>query len=195
MPKGPILSVQCHLCLGKWVLERDKECYIPIIVGFSLWSPSLTLTPTGHDVCPWPLTMVSKRSPPAVCYPAVLSTAGGEFHFMWLQSSRTCWSSDFTKSDLKCTFLSLFIAVEAIVEFDYQAQHDDELTISVGEIITNIRKEDGGWWEGQINGRRGLFPDNFVRVSTKCKPFPVSGGFYWLKHGGTWGRISWTSRG
>ncbi|KAL4695420.1 hypothetical protein H8959_000515 [Pygathrix nigripes] len=53
--------------------------------------------------------------------------------------------------------------VEAIVEFDYQAQHDDELTISVGEIITNIRKEDGGWWEGQINGRRGLFPDNFVR--------------------------------
>uniref|UniRef100_A0A8V8TNL8 SH3 domain containing kinase binding protein 1 n=1 Tax=Homo sapiens TaxID=9606 RepID=A0A8V8TNL8_HUMAN len=45
--------------------------------------------------------------------------------------------------------------VEAIVEFDYQAQHDDELTISVGEIITNIRKEDGGWWEGQINGRRG----------------------------------------
>ncbi|XP_026307681.1 SH3 domain-containing kinase-binding protein 1-like [Piliocolobus tephrosceles] len=55
--------------------------------------------------------------------------------------------------------------VEAIVEFDYQAQHDDELTISVGEIITNIRKEDGGWWEGQINGRRGLFPDNFVRVT------------------------------
>lgn len=59
------------------------------------------------------------------------------------------------------------------MEFDYQAQHDDELTISVGEIITNIRKEDGGWWEGQINGRRGLFPDNFVRVSTKRNPFPV----------------------
>lgn len=60
------------------------------------------------------------------------------------------------------------------MEFDYQAQHDDELTISVGEVITNIRKEDGGWWEGQINGRRGLFPDNFVRVSTKQNPFPVS---------------------
>lgn len=61
-----------------------------------------------------------------------------------------------------------------MVEFDYQAQHDDELTITVGEIITNIRKADGGWWEGQINGRRGLFPDNFVRVSTKRNPFPVS---------------------
>ncbi|XP_039770084.1 SH3 domain-containing kinase-binding protein 1 isoform X5 [Ornithorhynchus anatinus] len=57
--------------------------------------------------------------------------------------------------------------VEAIVEFDYKAQHEDELTISVGDIITNIRKEDGGWWEGQVKGRRGLFPDNFVREIRK----------------------------
>ncbi|XP_027389195.1 SH3 domain-containing kinase-binding protein 1 isoform X6 [Bos indicus] len=65
--------------------------------------------------------------------------------------------------------------VEAIVEFDYQAQHDDELTITVGEIITNIRKEDGGWWEGQINGRRGLFPDNFVReIKKEMKKEPLS---------------------
>nr|XP_031529145.1 SH3 domain-containing kinase-binding protein 1 isoform X2 [Vicugna pacos] len=65
--------------------------------------------------------------------------------------------------------------VEAIVEFDYQAQHDDELTITVGEIITNIRKEDGGWWEGQINGRRGLFPDNFVReIKKEMKKDPLS---------------------
>ncbi|XP_054829588.1 SH3 domain-containing kinase-binding protein 1 isoform X2 [Eublepharis macularius] len=57
--------------------------------------------------------------------------------------------------------------VEAIVEFDYKAQHEDELTIAVGDIITNIRKEDGGWWEGQLKGRRGLFPDNFVREIKK----------------------------
>lgn len=53
--------------------------------------------------------------------------------------------------------------VEAIVEFDYKAQQDDELTISVGEVVTNIKKKDGGWWEGELDGRRGLFPDNFVR--------------------------------
>ncbi|NXB70886.1 SH3K1 protein, partial [Donacobius atricapilla] len=57
--------------------------------------------------------------------------------------------------------------VEAIVEFDYKAQHDDELTITVGDIITNIKKDDGGWWEGQLKGRRGLFPDNFVREIRK----------------------------
>ncbi|XP_058886719.1 SH3 domain-containing kinase-binding protein 1-like isoform X5 [Acipenser ruthenus] len=57
--------------------------------------------------------------------------------------------------------------VEAIVEFDYKAQHDDELTITVGDIITNIKKDDGGWWEGETNGKRGLFPDNFVREIKK----------------------------
>ncbi|XP_072901971.1 SH3 domain-containing kinase-binding protein 1 isoform X2 [Hemitrygon akajei] len=57
--------------------------------------------------------------------------------------------------------------VEAVVEFAYKAQHDDELTISVGDIVTNIKKEDGGWWEGELNGRRGLFPDNFVREIKK----------------------------
>uniref|UniRef100_A0A8B9KXL8 Osteoclast-stimulating factor 1 n=1 Tax=Astyanax mexicanus TaxID=7994 RepID=A0A8B9KXL8_ASTMX len=63
--------------------------------------------------------------------------------------------------------ISLSFSVEAIVEFDYQAQHDDELTISVGEIISNIRKDEGGWWEGEVDGRRGLFPDNFVREIKK----------------------------
>ncbi|XP_050953990.1 SH3 domain-containing kinase-binding protein 1 isoform X3 [Labeo rohita] len=57
--------------------------------------------------------------------------------------------------------------VEAIVEFDYQSQHDDELTIAVGDIISNIRKDEGGWWEGELDGRRGLFPDNFVRELKK----------------------------
>ncbi len=57
--------------------------------------------------------------------------------------------------------------MEAIVEFDYQSQHDDELTIAVGDIISNIRKDEGGWWVGELDGRRGVFPDNFVRVSAE----------------------------
>ncbi|XP_056414491.1 SH3 domain-containing kinase-binding protein 1 isoform X2 [Hyla sarda] len=57
--------------------------------------------------------------------------------------------------------------MDAIVEFDYKAQHDDELTIVAGDIITKIKKEDGGWWEGELKGRRGLFPDNFVRELKK----------------------------
>uniref|UniRef100_A0A1A7X998 Osteoclast-stimulating factor 1 n=1 Tax=Iconisemion striatum TaxID=60296 RepID=A0A1A7X998_9TELE len=57
--------------------------------------------------------------------------------------------------------------VEAVVEFDYEAQQDDELTLAVGDIIRNIQRDDGGWWEGELGGRRGLFPDNFVREIKK----------------------------
>ncbi|XP_043959980.1 SH3 domain-containing kinase-binding protein 1 isoform X3 [Gambusia affinis] len=57
--------------------------------------------------------------------------------------------------------------VEAVVEFDYEAQQDDELTLTVGDIIKNIRRDDGGWWEGELGGRRGFFPDNFVRELKK----------------------------
>uniref|UniRef100_A0A672T2V9 Osteoclast-stimulating factor 1 n=1 Tax=Sinocyclocheilus grahami TaxID=75366 RepID=A0A672T2V9_SINGR len=40
-------------------------------------------------------------------------------------------------------------------------------TIAVGDIISNIRKDEGGWWVGELDGRRGLFPDNFVRKDSK----------------------------
>ncbi|XP_031652488.1 SH3 domain-containing kinase-binding protein 1 isoform X5 [Oncorhynchus kisutch] len=57
--------------------------------------------------------------------------------------------------------------VEAVVEFDYEAQQEDELSLHVGDIIVKVTKDDGGWWEGEIDGRRGLFPDNFVREIKK----------------------------
>lgn len=53
------------------------------------------------------------------------------------------------------------------MEFDYEAQQDDELSLTVGDIIVNIRRDEGGWWEGELGGRRGLFPDNFVREIKK----------------------------
>ncbi|XP_048851241.1 SH3 domain-containing kinase-binding protein 1-like isoform X3 [Brienomyrus brachyistius] len=55
------------------------------------------------------------------------------------------------------------IDVEAVVEFEYKAQQHDELTLAVGDIISNIQKNERGWWQGELAGRRGLFPDNFVR--------------------------------
>lgn len=52
------------------------------------------------------------------------------------------------------------------VMFDYTAVAEDELNLKKGDVITIINKasEDDGWWEGELNGRRGFFPDNFVMV-------------------------------
>ena len=54
--------------------------------------------------------------------------------------------------------------VEVEVEFDYEAELSDELSLKTGEIIENVKRMDGGWWEGTLNGKRGVFPDNFVKV-------------------------------
>lgn len=52
------------------------------------------------------------------------------------------------------------------VLFPYTAVNEDELTLAEGEIVTIVSKEapDRGWWRGEINGRIGLFPDNFVQL-------------------------------
>lgn len=54
------------------------------------------------------------------------------------------------------------------MEFKYDALHDDELTLQPGDIIKNVHYiEEDGWMEGDLNGKRGLFPDNFVKVRRK----------------------------
>ncbi|KAM3614497.1 uncharacterized protein V6R79_015444 [Siganus canaliculatus] len=52
------------------------------------------------------------------------------------------------------------------VMFDYKAKAEDELDLKKGEIVVILTKEteDEGWWEGELNGRCGFFPDNFVMV-------------------------------
>ncbi|XP_019647811.1 PREDICTED: SH3 domain-containing kinase-binding protein 1-like isoform X3 [Branchiostoma belcheri] len=60
--------------------------------------------------------------------------------------------------------------VEVRVEFDYEAELDDELSLKIGDIITNVKQQDGGWWEGELNGKKGVFPDNFVKVIKKGSP-------------------------
>ncbi|XP_062573779.1 uncharacterized protein LOC134235563 isoform X2 [Saccostrea cucullata] len=62
--------------------------------------------------------------------------------------------------------------VEVLVEFDYDAEQEDELTIKVGDIIKNVQTSEGGWWEGELNGKKGMFPDNFVKVIEKKKEEP-----------------------
>ena len=57
---------------------------------------------------------------------------------------------------------SITVLVE--VEYDYEAELQDELTIHAGDILTSVKQMSGGWWEGVLKGKRGLFPENFVKV-------------------------------
>ncbi|XP_066542355.1 rho guanine nucleotide exchange factor 7a isoform X4 [Hoplias malabaricus] len=52
--------------------------------------------------------------------------------------------------------------------FTFQQTNEDELSFSKGDIISVTRTEEGGWWEGTLNGRTGWFPSNYVREVKGC---------------------------
>ena len=55
---------------------------------------------------------------------------------------------------------------------------DDEVSFLANDVITHIDTSlDAGWWMGSCNGSSGLFPANFVEVSSPI-PFSVVLMFY-----------------
>ncbi|XP_040576071.1 uncharacterized protein cindr [Lepeophtheirus salmonis] len=55
---------------------------------------------------------------------------------------------------------------QCVVQFPYEAQNEDELTLGEGRVVNIISKdsEDKGWWRGELDGKIGVFPDNFVKL-------------------------------
>ena len=55
-----------------------------------------------------------------------------------------------------------------IALFPYEANHEDELTLKENDTILLLSTDlpDKGWWKGQLNGKIGVFPDNFVKLIT-----------------------------
>lgn len=64
------------------------------------------------------------------------------------------------------------VCAEAVVQFDYVAREPDELTLKKGDVITDIKPMPDGWMEGFKDGKKGMFPDNYVKVSAiHTRPF------------------------
>uniref|UniRef100_A0A672PF19 Rho guanine nucleotide exchange factor 7-like n=1 Tax=Sinocyclocheilus grahami TaxID=75366 RepID=A0A672PF19_SINGR len=57
--------------------------------------------------------------------------------------------------------------------FNFQQTNEDELSFDKGDIIQVTRQEEGGWWEGSLNGKTGWFPSNYVK-EIKGSDKPVS---------------------
>uniref|UniRef100_A0A3P9LH15 Rac/Cdc42 guanine nucleotide exchange factor (GEF) 6 n=1 Tax=Oryzias latipes TaxID=8090 RepID=A0A3P9LH15_ORYLA len=60
--------------------------------------------------------------------------------------------------------------------FNFKQNNEDELSFNKGELILVTRQEEGGWWEGSLNGKTGWFPSNYVREVKPCeKPLSPKG--------------------
>ncbi|KAL0614272.1 Intersectin-1 [Plecturocebus cupreus] len=74
-------------------------------------------------------------------------------------------------SECAATHPALSPAVcQVIGMYDYVAQNDDELAFNKGQIINVLNKEDPDWWKGEVNGQVGLFPSNYVKLTTDMDP-------------------------
>ena len=60
-------------------------------------------------------------------------------------------------------------STEAVVTFDYDAQLDHELTLRVGQVLRNVCVVGDGWTVGELFGKVGFFPSNFVEMK-KASP-------------------------
>uniref|UniRef100_H3AUD3 Intersectin 2 n=1 Tax=Latimeria chalumnae TaxID=7897 RepID=H3AUD3_LATCH len=59
---------------------------------------------------------------------------------------------------------------QVISMYDYSAMNEDELSFSKGTLINVINKDDADWWKGELNGVTGLFPSNYVKMTTDSDP-------------------------
>nr|QQY02567.1 SH3-domain GRB2-like endophilin B1 [Cryptocotyle lingua] len=50
--------------------------------------------------------------------------------------------------------------------YDFEAENASELPFAEGDVIRLLQQVDENWFEGELNGRRGYFPINYVEVIT-----------------------------
>uniref|UniRef100_A0A8C4Z820 1-phosphatidylinositol 4,5-bisphosphate phosphodiesterase gamma n=1 Tax=Gadus morhua TaxID=8049 RepID=A0A8C4Z820_GADMO len=60
--------------------------------------------------------------------------------------------------------------------YEYKAQRDDELSFIKNATISNVDKQEGGWWKGDCGGKKQLwFPANYVEEISPSAAEPDRG--------------------
>lgn len=84
------------------------------------------------------------------------------YHHVGILAHPLPWYSSFPLSH------SLLVSFAKAI-YDYEGQTDDELSFPEGAVIRILNKdnqEDDGFWEGEFNGRVGVFPSVLVEDLT-----------------------------
>lgn len=67
--------------------------------------------------------------------------------------------------------------LRAKVTYSYAPQNEDELPLEVDSEVEVTSQPEPGWWEGVVNGKKGMFPSNFVELLPEEEEKPESGRF------------------
>lgn len=73
--------------------------------------------------------------------------------------------------DKRINFIKSDSATYCIALYDYESNEKEELSLQEGQVIRILRKIidgiDDGWWEGEVDGKIGLFPSLMVQDCTE----------------------------
>ncbi|XP_050092669.1 SLIT-ROBO Rho GTPase-activating protein 1-like isoform X2 [Anopheles aquasalis] len=56
---------------------------------------------------------------------------------------------------------------EAIVQFDFNARSDRELSLRKGDTVILYNQVSNDWWRGAVKGKTGLIPDKYISLKIK----------------------------
>ncbi|NXI41863.1 DNMBP protein, partial [Galbula dea] len=110
---------------------------------------------------------------------------GGSLASSWLQGRSSWGSKGFFPSscvrELCLSVRSRQLSQSALLEMpayslgqaqalmDLSAQLEEELDFREGDVINIIGVPEPGWFEGELRGRRGIFPEGFVELLTPLR--------------------------
>uniref|UniRef100_A0A8C9EMD8 Rac/Cdc42 guanine nucleotide exchange factor 6 n=1 Tax=Pavo cristatus TaxID=9049 RepID=A0A8C9EMD8_PAVCR len=104
-------------------------------------------------------------------HPSALSSAAGGAHTD--SNSTASQSAKVLRRQSKAVEMTENGSHQLVVKarFNFKQTNEDELSVNKGDIIYVTRVEEGGWWEGTLNGKTGWFPSNYVReIKSTDKP-------------------------
>lgn len=145
----------------KWQKTRIGDCYCTLLCR---WKRAIEPSKRPNDFSPeknrnW---LVARRDPSFWNWNQRPKKAD------WLVSSFLCqtygWRSRWKNSRENCNKSEESEAKKPKYRalFTYAGQHDDELAFNAGDVITLLSKDEEAWWKGELDGRVGVFPSNYV---------------------------------
>ncbi|NWS71608.1 DNMBP protein, partial [Crotophaga sulcirostris] len=115
---------------------------------------------------------------------------GGSLASSWLQGRSSWGSKGFFPSscvrELCLSVRSRQLSQSALLEvpayslgqaralMDLSAQLEEELDFREGDVINIVGVPEPGWFEGELRGRRGIFPEGFVELLTPLQASGIS---------------------
>ncbi|KAI1320626.1 SH3-domain kinase binding protein 1 [Mortierella claussenii] len=142
---GDIITVSDQSDAGWWVGEKVKD-------GKAGWFPSNFVDPYDES---------AQSAPVPAHAPAPVTDAATTSHTE---------SADESAHALPPPADALPAApknegpVLARIEYDYEAKESGELSLEAGRVVTILDSSDPAWWKGDLNGKIGTFPSNYVKL-------------------------------